>query len=227
MTDLLGTALEYVEAGGSMQDAGFYDRAMTGPDEPAMLPLDRSPWKPIYDEAARWIPSSTPVVDLGCGTGRFIARLFRTSHTAHITGVDFSAAALSEAHSYLSGEASDEWVNDPIDEVQLYRRLTLKQCDLREWKPEAGASRTAFVCLEVLEHLDDDLGLIRRIPPMTQFVFSVPNYLSASHVRCFPTLASVFERYGHLVQIRRWSLVDFGGGNVVHVCDSIRRPDSW
>lgn len=226
MTDLLGTALEYVEAGGSMQDPEFYDRAMTGEDEPAMLPLDRSPWKPIYDEAARWIPSSTPVVDLGCGTGRFIARLFRTSHTAHITGIDFSAAALAEAKAYLSGEASDEWVNDALDEVQLYRRLTLKVDDLRVWQPDPG-SRAAYVCLEVLEHLEDDLGLIHRVPPGAQFVFSVPSYMSASHVRCFPTLQSVFERYGHLAQIRRWSLVDFGGGNVVHVCDSVRRADAW
>lgn len=227
MTDLLGTALEYVEAGGSTQDAAFYDLAMTGDDEPAMLPLERSPWKPIYDEAARWIPSSAPVVDLGCGTGRFIARLFRTSHGGHITGIDFSPAALAEARAYLAGEFADEWINDGVDEVQLYQRLTLKVCDLRDWQPEPDDSRTVYVCLEVLEHLQDDLGLIRAVPAAAQFVFSVPSYMSASHVRCFTSLGAVFERFGHLLQIRRWSLVDFGNGNVVHVCDSIRRTDAW
>lgn len=227
MTDLLGTAAELVEHGASMQEPDFYDAAMTGDGEPAMLPLDQSPWKPIYDEAARWIPSSAPVVDLGCGTGRFIARLLRTSHTGHITGVDFSPAAIAEARSYLARETGDEWSSDPVDAVTVYQRVTLKVADLRDWQPDAGSSRTVFVCVEVLEHLEDDLDLVHRIPAGVQFVFSVPSYMSASHVRCFPTLRAVFERYGHLLAIRRWTLVDFGGGNIVHVCDSTRRADAW
>lgn len=220
MTDLLGTAAELVERGASMQEPEFYDAAMTGDGEPAMLPLEESPWRAIYAEAARWIPSSSPVVDLGCGTGRFLAQLALTSHHAELAGVDFSPAAVAEARNYLRSVFDDE--------IDFYHRVSLQVADLRAWVPAAGASeRTSYTCLEVLEHLEDDLGLVGRVPAGAQLVFSVPSYLSASHVRCFPTLRDVFERFGHLLKIVRWTLVDFGGGNVVHVLDSERRSDAW
>lgn len=185
-----------------------------------MLPLDRSPWLPVYQEAARWIPTSSPVVDLGCGTGRFLAQLASTSHYAALEGVDFSPLAVAEARSYLLTVFEDE--------MAYHHRVTLRVCDLRTWGPtENGAGRATYTCLEVLEHLEDDLALVRRVPTGHQFVFSVPNYLSASHVRCFPTLADVFGRYGPLLALTRWSLVDFGGGNIVHVLDSTRRHDAW
>lgn len=212
MTDLLGTALELVEQGYSMQEPEFYDAAMTGEGEPAMLPYEASPWLPIYQEAARWIPSSGSVTDLGCGTGRFAGYLISaTSFYGFFCGVDFSPASIAEAERY---------VGNP-------ERVMFKVEDLRTFQPVQMVPNEVYTCLEVLEHLDDDLGLIRRIPAGAQFVFSVPSYMSASHVRCFHTLGSVFERFGAFLRIRRWSLIDFGAGNVVHVCDSIRRTDSW
>lgn len=220
MSDLLGAAAELVERGASMQEPDFYDVAMTGDGEPAMLPLELSPWLPIYDEAARWIPSTAPVVDLGCGTGRFLARLAMTTHSGLLEGVDFSPAAIAEAGSYVRGYFDDE--------IDYYHRVKLTVADLRDWEPDRDVEpRTAFTCLEVLEHLVDDQALIRKIPAGAQFVFSVPTYLSASHVRCFQNLRDVFDRYWPLVEIRRWTLVDFGGGNAVHVCDSVRRTVSW
>lgn len=215
----MSAAQEFVEAGGRVDEPGFYDLAMTCDGEPAMLPLERSPWLPVYDEAARWIPSSASVVDLGCGTGRFLARLATTTHHGTLAGIDFSAAAISEAGSYLRGYFADD--------VDFYHRVTLRVEDLRSWQPTDDLLHASFACLEVLEHLEDDLGLVRRVPPGAQLVFSVPSYLSAAHVRCFGALADVFARYGALLSIRRWSLVDFGGGNVIHVVDSTRRTDSW
>lgn len=220
MSDLLGTAAGYVEQGGSMQEAEFYDLAMTGDGEPAMLPVYESPWLPIYSEAARWIPSSAPVVDLGCGTGRFLALLAQTSHHATMRGVDFSPAAVAEARNYLRSVFDDE--------LDFYHRVTVDVADLREWKPDPQAApNTTYTCLEVLEHIENDLGVVSAVPAGAQFIFSVPSYLSASHVRAFTSLREVFERFGHLVRIVRWTLVDFGGGNVVHVVDSRRRVDAW
>lgn len=212
MSDLTGAALELVEAGGSMQEADFYDLAMTGDGEPAMLPVDESPWLPIYREAARWIPSDASVTDLGCGTGRFAALLLgATSFQGYFVGIDFSPAAIVEAERY---------VGQP-------ERAMFRVEDLRSYHPLKVVDREVFVCLEVLEHLDDDLGLLHRIWPGAQVIFSVPSYMSASHVRSFPRLADVFQRFGSLLELRRWSLVDFGNGNVVHVCDSMRRHGTW
>lgn len=205
MSDLLGSAAALVERGVPMDSPAFYDAAMTGEGEPAMLPLERSPWLPIYEEAARWIPTSADVVDLGCGTGRFLACVAQTSHRGHRHGVDFSPAAVEEARSYN-------------------QRGTFEVADLREWQPDGPAT---FTCIEVLEHLADDLDVVARVPEGCQFIFSVPSYLSASHVRSFPSLRDVFERYGSLVELRRWSLVKFTDTNVVHVMDSVRRTGAW
>jgi SAM-dependent methyltransferase len=204
VSDLLGSAAALVERGVPMDSPEFYDAAMTGAGEPAMLELEHSPWLPIYEEAARWIPTSANVVDLGCGTGRFLACVGRTSHRGRRHGVDFSPAAIKEARRYA--------------------RATFEVADLREWRPDEPAT---FTCIEVLEHLADDLDLVARIPTGSQFIFSVPSYLSASHVRCFPSLRDVFGRFGHLVEIRRWSLIRFTETNVVHVLDSTRRTGAW
>jgi SAM-dependent methyltransferase len=203
-----------------MQEPDFYDAAMTGDGEPAMLPLELSPWLPIYDEAARWIPSTAPVVDLGCGTGRFLARLATTTHHGRLAGVDFSPAAIAEAVSYLRGYFADD--------VDFCHRVRLSVEDLRDWQPDrVRETGTVYTCIEVLEHLADDLDLIRRIPAAARFVFSVPTYMSASHVRCFPNLRDVFGRYWPSLAISRWTLVDFGNGNAVHVCDSTKRTAPW
>lgn len=204
-SDLLGTAAELVEAGASMQEPEFYDAAMTGDGEPAMLPLEESPWLPIYKEIVGWVPSNRDVIDLGCGTGRFAELLMRSSFTSQYWGVDFSAAAIEEARSYVSSP-----------------RAHFEVHDLRLWHTTEDWASSTFVCMEVLEHLTDDLRVVEKIPHGARFCFSVPNYLSASHVRCFVSLLDVFARYGHLLDIRRWTKVDFGGGNLVHVCDSVR-----
>lgn len=190
--------------------AEFYDEAMTAPDAPAMLALADSPWRPIYEEAARWIPHGHPVVDLGCGTGRFADELLQHGHEGGYTGVDFSPAALAEARAYLGDTPA------------------LVEQDLTTWQPDPQrAGHTTYVSLEVLEHLDDDLDLVRRVPPGHQFVFSVPNYDSAAHVRVFPNVADVFGRYQRYAAFRRWSLVVLSEQRAIHVCDTTRRLDSW
>lgn len=216
MSDLLGAAAALVEAGASMQEPDFYDAAMTGAGEPAMLPWQQSPWLPIYMAAARMVPSDTPVVDLGCGTGRFLAYLSQQPRGL-LTGVDFSPAAIAEARQYLL-DLTDE------DQTTFYHRFRLQVSDLRTWTPTYVPPTTVFTCLEVLEHLVDDLDVISNIPEGHRLVFSVPSYLSASHVRCFPSIRSVYDRFHHLLLIRRWQLVDFGKNMVVHVCDSTRKP---
>ncbi len=194
----------------STTEAGFYDHAMCEEGAPSMLPLDESPWRPLYAEAASWIPGAHPVVDLGCGTGRFADELRNQGHAGGYLGIDFSPAALGEARHYLG------------EDVELEQR------DLRDWQPDPHrAGNTTYVCLEVLEHLEDDLELVRRVPPGHQLVCSVPNYESEAHIRVFRGLGDVFARYTGLLAIRRWSLVELGAGKAIHVLDTARRSDSW
>lgn len=187
----------------------FYDRAMTDPGAPSMLPLERSPWLPLYEEAASWIKANEPVIDLGCGTGRFAKQIsLIPGRYGTYTGFDFSAHTITEARRYCPG---------------LYDVV-----DLREWhvdEPIDGA--TIFTCLEVLEHLADDLDLAKRVPPGHRFIFSVPNYASEAHLRVFPSLGLLWARYGNLVTFNRWTRIELDERKVIHLIDSTRRTDSW
>src|SRR5207342_2259337 len=191
-------------------DATWYDRVMVEPGSPAMLPLDKSPWLPMYEVLASMIEPHEPVVDLGCGTGRFVELLLRNGHYAQITGIDWSQAALNEARSYAQGRAMErevEWVLQ----------------DLAEWQPaEERFGGTVYVCSEVMEHLEDDLELVSRIPPGHRFLFTVPNYESESHLRVFRGAGDVWTRYAGLLLVSRWQLI--GEGNkAIHVCATRRR----
>lgn len=200
----------------AVTEAPFYDLVMVEADSPAMLPLLESPWRPLYEEAAGWIPVHEDVVDLGCGTGRFLHALYAQGHYAPTCGIDFSARVLTEAERYHRPLG---WETPP----------TFAQQDLREWHPEpTRAGNTVYVCLETLEHLQDDVALVRRIPPGHRFIFSVPNYDSEAHIRTFRSVGSVWKQYGRLVNFRRWSLIELDGPRrAVHVCETVRKADSW
>lgn len=199
----------------TVHDAKWYDQAMTEPGAPALLPLEESGWLPLYTEAARWPEPHAEVVDLGCGTGRFGHALWLAEHYARYTGVDFSEGALVEARRYLSKLHGD-------------RERQYVLADLREWEPDADrASNAVYVCLETLEHLEDDIDLVRRIPPGHRLIFSVPNYESESHVRTFRNVGDAWGRYEHLLSFRRWSRIDIDSSKVVHLYDTSRRADSW
>lgn len=189
----------------------FYDRAMTESGSPAMLELAESPWRPLYAEAARWIQSSAPVVDLGCGTGRFADELRNQGHAAPFLGLDFSPATIAEATSYVGDE-----------------RVQFEVRDLRAWIPdELRAGGTVYTCLEVLEHLADDVDLIARVPPGHELIFSVPNYPSEAHLRNFGHISQVWARYDELVTFRRWSLIALDDRKAIHLLDATRRLEAW
>jgi trans-aconitate methyltransferase len=182
---------------------------MTEPDALAMLPLEESPWLSMYEALATMIRPEEEVVDLGCGTGRFMELLRRNGHYAHIIGVDWSSAALEAAFEYVGDGPS-------------YRLE-----DLCDWKPDAErAGNTVYVCSEVLEHLDDDLDLVRRIPPGHRFLLTVPNFPSASHVRVFPSVGDVWRRYSNLLSFRSWRMVG-EERHGIHIVETTRRSDSW
>lgn len=180
-----------------------------------MLPLRESGWAPLYLEAARWVHPAEAVEDLGCGTGRFGHALAKEGHYGSYTGVDFSRAALGEAARYLAENVEKD--------------VTLRRVDLREWQPDPERpGNTVYVCLETLEHLGDDVDLVRRVPPGHRLILSVPNYDSEAHLRTFRSVGDVWERYDRLLTFSRWSLVDLGGDrHRVHLVNTVRRADAW
>jgi trans-aconitate methyltransferase len=202
-------------------DAAWYDVAMTEPDAPAMLPLEESPWLAMYEALATMIEPHEEVVDLGCGTGRLIELLYRQGHYARITGVDWSAAALAEAQSYAKPGDDRTVQNLRVDSPSWLLS------DLVDWKPDPErAGNTVYVCSEVLEHLNDDLDLVCRLPPGHRFLFTVPNFDSEAHIRTFIGVGDVWERYAGLVMFRSWRMVGTERHGI-HVAETVRRSDAW
>lgn len=196
--------------------AEVYDEMLRDPDAPALVPLDENPWLPLYIAAYALVPADTaPIVDLGCGVGRFADHVSR-HHRGHYYGCDFSEVAIQTAI------ASDLRIGG------CPNHFTFEQLDLRDWTPDTAPAGAVFVCLEVLEHLDDDLGLVAKIPPGAPLIASVPNYESDTHVRTFPTVGAIWQRYEHLLDIAHWQRINTGsGGNALHLIAASRRNDSW
>jgi len=196
-------------------DAAWYDVAMTEADAPSMIPLEDSPWFTTYLEVAQMIDPHEEVVDLGCGTGRFLELLYRRNHYGRVTGIDWSQMALLESASYVKPRHADA----PPPEWLL--------CDLMDWRPDPLRSGNAvYVCTEVLEHIEEDRELVRRIPPGHRFIFSVPNFDSESHVRVFRSVSEIWKRYDRLLHFRRWVMVGTERQGI-HICETRRRGDSW
>jgi 2-polyprenyl-3-methyl-5-hydroxy-6-metoxy-1,4-benzoquinol methylase len=194
----------------------FYDVAMTAPHEPAMLPLEESPWRVLYERAAAWISPTHAVVDLACGTGRFAEQLRRRGHGPY-TGLDFSPATLAAAEAYV-----------PLFDVDTAWDCKFELADLREWKADPNrATMTVYTCLETLEHLEDDVDLIKRIPPGHTVIFSVPNYGGEAHLRVFENASDAITRYGNFLTFTDWALIGDGPRYHIHLYRARRRGDSW
>lgn len=137
---------------------------------------------PLWYDAVRWIKQQVvPVVDLGCGDGR-LARLlswdrgFKTTYK----GVDFSPEAIRVANSRLLGKRFTFAVAD-ITKVSSWNSPRQARC---------------YVFCEVLEHLQDDISVLKAVPKGQPMWLSVPSFDDASHVRWFGQFSDAYERYG-------------------------------
>ena len=115
------------------------------------------------------------VLDIGCGPGQF-AQLLVDKKIMNYTGIDFSKKRIDWAKRVCPGYTfvfADVFSSNIIDKVQY----------------------EAVTCLEFLEHVENDVGLIARIPTGKKFFGSVPNFLFDSHVRYFKDMDEVADRY--------------------------------
>lgn len=163
----------------------FYERVLDDKRNASWLPLDRNPYRPLYERTAELVPEGASVVELGCGTGRLAPLILGRART--YVGIDFAPRLIREAQRY-----------EP--------RGWFVVGDLRKEIPAAEV----YVANEVLEHLDDDVGLLRRLPVGSVVIVSVPSFDSKSHVRWFPEQAQAAERYGDVLAIDHLEYVPHG-----------------
>jgi SAM-dependent methyltransferase len=137
------------------------------------------PWYPLWVKGIEFLNAvnATAVIDIGCGPGHFAEMVSRElPEITSYLGVDFSEVAIDKSRRKISRQGFDFQVSDLRNSLPIDKAAT-------------------YVAFEVLEHLEDDLALLDKIPAGCPLILSVPRYAAPSHVRWFPTAASALCRY--------------------------------
>ncbi len=150
------------------------------------LPYRRSPYFPLFRAVARQVRRNrgAKLLEVGCGTGTFAHYLFDSFRSIPYVGFDFSPVAVEKAKQ-RTGRQDCFFVGDATSR-ETYRN--------RDYN--------TIVCTEVLEHLENDLGVVQSWAGGSECICSVPNYDADTHVRHFKNEAEVRERYSPLIDIR-------------------------
>lgn len=145
----------------------------------------------VYNETCNILKHKNIVslLECGCGCGVFASMIAACLNNITYIGFDFSDVAISMAKKRVPEYI---FIKDNI--------YTTKIFDTVEYD--------AVVCHEVLEHLQDDLCIFKKIKPNTLFIGSVPSFDDVSHVRFFLDESSVIYRYGRLLNIEHIFSVD-------------------
>lgn len=140
--------------------------------------VNESVFRNTWDEVASRIEQGgyVRILDIGCGPGQFAEHLIRRCPSVEYTGVDFSKVAISAAKERCPSVA--------FIEADIF------QTDILE-----KGEYDLVVALELLEHLENDLALLNKIPVGKKVMFSVPNSDAFAHIRFFPSEEAVTERY--------------------------------
>jgi 2-polyprenyl-3-methyl-5-hydroxy-6-metoxy-1,4-benzoquinol methylase len=121
------------------------------------------------------------ILDIGCGPGFFASFLHERLPNTEYCGVDFSNYAISKARERCPSFKF------------LKKRLPLRDFS---FFPDFDV----VICLEVLEHVDEDREILSGLPGGAHVLASVPNFDSMGHVRVFADEAQVIQRYGDVLE---------------------------
>jgi SAM-dependent methyltransferase len=155
----------------------YYDDAFTK-DANFQVPFYKSPyyptWTVVVDRLRRY--GCQHLLDVGCGPGQFAA-LIHDSGFQSYTGIDFSNVAVQMAR-------------------QRTPHFRFHTGDVRLPATYEGFDCDAVICMEVLEHIEDDFAVLSCFPAGSRCLLTVPNFPWRSHVRHFKSEQAVLVRYG-------------------------------
>ena len=130
-------------------------------------------WAIIADRICR--DKITSVLDIGCGSGQ-LALLLHDKGLSNYCGIDFSMNMIDWAKHQCPDYT---FIYGDVFNTELFKT---KKYDV-------------VVSTEFLEHVNQDLEVIKRIPKGTKFYGSVPNFPAKGHVRYFINTDEVTDRY--------------------------------
>ena len=157
----------------------------------------------VWHTALSFINPSWRVLDVGCGRGEF-GRLC-VDKGCQFSGIDFSAEAVKQARRNTP--------NSVIYHGNIFENTKLISSDKYE----------IITLTEFLEHIEEDLEIIRLIPSTKKVFISIPNYGGRGHVRFFSSLDEVYGRYGDMINIETSSTLTFGPRSKIYCIYGVRK----
>ena len=133
-----------------------------------------SPWFHISTLVMDMLNKEEKILELGCGTGQFAEILINKGYN-YIHGMDFSPQAIS---------MSKERCKKDIFQCENIYKFNFNEIDF-----------DIAICIEVFEHIEKDLMIIRKIPKGKKIIFTVPSYDAGGHVRYFSHKEKVIKRF--------------------------------
>jgi len=158
-------------------------------------------FKPVFNRI-NLNNKSIRILDVGCGTGQFANLLFDNGYLNYF-GIDISGVAI-ECAKKVNYNHEDKFLTGSIFDIDK----EYLQCE-------------ALVCLEVLEHIEKDIELLKFFDKGTKVFLSVPSFDSLNHIRTFQTADDVHERYNSVLRIVYCETVESEYGDFVHIVEGV------
>lgn len=147
-------------------------------------------WAQAY-RFLRQIPEAR-VLEVGCGSGQFASFLNFLGFRNYLKGFDLSNQAIEIAKGRVD--------------------FNFAQGDAYNAREYEGDYNTV-VSLEALEHIPDDLAVLKNIPAGKFLVISLPDFEYESHYRWFTNSRQIEKRYyryldiREIVKVEKWFMV--------------------
>lgn len=132
----------------------------------------------VWANIPKLISNNKTIGEIGCGTGQLAKYLMYRGYN-YLFGMDFSPMGILKARNLNPGYEDKFFVAD------IYKMISIPS--------------DIVLCTEVLEHLENDKHIIDILQTGQEFIFTVPNYMGGSHVRCFKNHKQIRERYPELL----------------------------
>jgi SAM-dependent methyltransferase len=161
---------------GKVQAEKFYNDAFDN-DRNYNVHYSSCNYYQLWKDILKLIDVESSIMELGCGVGQFANLLFDTGAENYI-GFDFSETAIIKAR-----------ITNPY--------MAFVKMDFDKETPDY-LQADEIIILETLEHLKDDIGLLKSIPVGKKVLFTVPTFDGTAHERFFTDEKMVLDRYDKL-----------------------------
>jgi len=128
------------------------------------------PYYELWKKVMGMISIDENILEVGCGSGQLSKMLLDNGFEKYI-GFDFSSEAIKIANS---------------------QRCIIGDCTKKEMYDRPFDT---ILCLETLEHLKDDIEVIRMWPKGKKVILTVPDFDYESHTIYFQNMSEIVQRY--------------------------------